>query len=99
MNISVILRVSILSADSSFVKNFYNFECFMLRSRWVMFSTNVDTRMEYAPGDSILIKNIVSQLKSQGVFDQFRKECISDVDTKVRAFVNSILRVIKNRLV
>lgn len=48
-----------------------------------MFGTTVDTRVEYVPGDPILIKTIVSQLKSQGVFDQFRKECISDVDTKV----------------
>lgn len=44
---------------------------------------SVDTRTEYTPGDPVLIKNIVAQLKSQGVFDQFRKECISDVDTKV----------------
>jgi len=47
-----------------------------------MFST-IDSKVEYAPGDPMLIKNIVSLLKSQGVFDQFRKECISDVDTKV----------------
>ncbi|XP_065221530.1 biorientation of chromosomes in cell division protein 1-like 1 isoform X2 [Planococcus citri] len=38
--------------------------------------------MEYVPGDPILIKNIVTQLKSQGIFDQIRKECIADVDTK-----------------
>lgn len=44
---------------------------------------NAESNVDYAPGDPVLIKNIVSQLKSQGVFDQFRKECISDVDTKV----------------
>ncbi|XP_065203750.1 titin homolog [Planococcus citri] len=38
--------------------------------------------MEYIPGDPTLIKNIVTQLKSQGIFDQIRKECIADVDTK-----------------
>ena len=27
---------------------------------------------------------LVSELKAQGVFDQFRKDCLSDVDTKVR---------------
>ncbi|XP_057654305.1 biorientation of chromosomes in cell division protein 1-like 1 isoform X1 [Diorhabda carinulata] len=36
----------------------------------------------YIPGDSRLIEKLVSELKSQGIFDQFRKECISDVDTK-----------------
>lgn len=26
--------------------------------------------------------NIVGKVKSQGIFDQFRKECMADVDTK-----------------
>lgn len=29
-----------------------------------------------------LIDNIVCEVKSQGVFDQFRRECMADVDTK-----------------
>lgn len=33
--------------------------------------------------DPALIDTIVGELKSQGTFDQFRKECIADVDTKV----------------
>ncbi|KRT80240.1 hypothetical protein AMK59_6574 [Oryctes borbonicus] len=36
----------------------------------------------YLPGDPLLIDKIVYELKSQGIFDQFRKECIADVDTK-----------------
>nr|CAH7732975.1 unnamed protein product [Callosobruchus chinensis] len=36
----------------------------------------------YMPGDPRLVQQIVCELKSQGIFDQFRKECIADVDTK-----------------
>ncbi|CAH0554399.1 unnamed protein product [Brassicogethes aeneus] len=39
-------------------------------------------RNSFMPGDPRLIDQIVYELKSQGIFDQFRKECISDVDTK-----------------
>lgn len=35
------------------------------------------------PGDPKLIEDVVNRLKSQGIFDQFRKECLADVDTKV----------------
>ncbi|PSN46007.1 hypothetical protein C0J52_06347 [Blattella germanica] len=38
--------------------------------------------IQYPPGDSRMIDKIVYQLKSQGIFDQFRKECLADVDTK-----------------
>lgn len=29
------------------------------------------------------IEKIINEVKSQGVFDEFRRDCISDVDTKV----------------
>ncbi|XP_013390298.1 biorientation of chromosomes in cell division protein 1-like 1 [Lingula anatina] len=34
------------------------------------------------PGDPRITEEIVKKLKSQGIFDQFRKECLADVDTK-----------------
>lgn len=37
--------------------------------------------------DPRIIDHIVGQVKSQGIFDQFRKECIADVDTKVLSFI------------
>ena len=33
--------------------------------------------------DPNLEEKLVQELKAQGVFDQFRKDCLSDVDTKV----------------
>lgn len=36
----------------------------------------------YLPVDQRLVDKLVYELKAQGTFDQFRKECIADVDTK-----------------
>lgn len=38
---------------------------------------------EESPRDAHAIKEVISKVKSQGLFDQFRKECLADVDTKV----------------
>lgn len=37
----------------------------------------------YPPVDEDLVNKIVTKIKAQGTFDQFRKDCLADVDTKV----------------
>ncbi|CAH1397365.1 unnamed protein product [Nezara viridula] len=41
-----------------------------------------ETFPQYPPVDGELVDRIVCKLKSQGIFDQFRKDCLADVDTK-----------------
>uniref|UniRef100_A0A671TC61 BOD1/SHG1 domain-containing protein n=1 Tax=Sinocyclocheilus anshuiensis TaxID=1608454 RepID=A0A671TC61_9TELE len=38
------------------------------------------------PGDPQLVSMIVSHLKTEGLFDQFRRDCLADVDTKPAYF-------------
>lgn len=38
---------------------------------------------------SKMVQETISKIKSQGLFDQFRRDCLADVDTKVNIALTS----------
>ena len=43
------------------------------------------------PNDPKLIEKLVEELKSQGILDDIRKECLAEVDTKVKTLINALI--------
>ena len=53
---------------------------------------------EFDYEDPNLEEKLVNVLKNQGIFDQFRKDCLSDVDTKVIEHMSSRIFVLNTCL-
>lgn len=45
----------------------------------------------------LLVSQIVEHVKSQGIFDQFRRDCIEELEQKVGFLVKSVLICLVNR--
>ena len=53
---------------------------------------------EFDLEDPHLEEKLVNVLKAQGIFDQFRKDCLSDVDTKVIQLMSTRIFVLNTAL-
>ena len=53
---------------------------------------------EFEYDDPNLEEKLVNVLKAQGIFDQFRKDCLSDVDTKVKEHMSTRIFVLKRNI-
>ncbi|KAK7489549.1 hypothetical protein BaRGS_00019183, partial [Batillaria attramentaria] len=63
-------------------------------------TSTIPSRLQDAEEEKKMVQETLSKIKSQGLFDQFRKDCLADVDTKpaaqnlrqrVEGFVNRFL--------
>jgi len=62
--------------------NFFYFDTLLL----LILKHIMKRSSEANQSNSEAVSIIVQYLKAQGIFDQFRRECLEDVDTKVNCF-------------
>ena len=54
-----------------------------------MTSKNYYNDIKYAPDEEVK-QEVIQQLKSRGIFDKMRRECLADINSTVNTLLNQV---------